>query len=836
MHEVALTVLGVAGLLGIAAFLPPLAFRLNLPFTVLLAVVGCGLGTLVLTLHGLPHVPLVHDLMETFAEGGVTSSLFIAVFLPALLFEAAVAVDVRRLMDDFGHVLLLAVGAVLICVFVVGGTLSAVSSAGIIACLLLGSIVATTDPAAVIGIFRDIGAPRRLSILVEGECLFNDAAAIVMFTLLVGMLKGGAMPDLVSGVTLFLKSFAGGVAFGYLAGRVACLLLPALFGWRMAEMTLTVSLAYVTFVLADHYLHVSGVVAVVAAGLALSAHGRTRMTPSTWETLVETWEQIGFWANALIFLMAAMLVPKMLAGMGWHYLWLLLVLFVATLVARAIVLFGMVPALVRFAAAEPISTPFKVVIMWGGLRGAVSLALALAVTEDTALPAEAKNFVATLTTCFVLATLFLNGTSLRLLIRGLGLDKLSRADREVHHRALILALDEVRERVEAMGKDEEIAEPIVREISGELERRGLDIAMMSEADTPLTPDDRIYIGLATLASHEQELCMEAFREQVISGDLADEALAQVGRLVDGVKINGRAGYEAAVAAGLSFPFDVRVAQWVQYRLGLHLWLARLLSERFEQLLSSEARVRQLLRFTRTHVRPLLGQATAEALTEVLNARLAATQRALTALKEQFPDFARELQRRYLARVSWRLEEEHYRAMLEESTISPEVYEDLARDLGRRRATLDKRLKLDVAMDSESLLARVEMFRDLPADRLRRIAGLLRPRFLVPDEKVVTKGDEGDSMYFIASGALEVKLTTPVSLGSGKFFGEIALLTKRPRTADVVTMSYCRLLELRADDFEQLMHADSALRETINSVADRRLAELGLGPSVGPTPA
>lgn len=834
MHDVALAVLAVAGLLGVAAFLPPLAFRLNLPFTVLLAVVGCALGTGVLLLQGVQSPQMIGDMVTLFGGGGVSSSLFLAVFLPALLFEAAIAVDVRRLMDDFGHVLLLAIGAVLICSFAVGFALDAVSDAGLIACLLLGAIVATTDPAAVIGIFRDIGAPRRLSILVAGESLFNDAAAIVLFILLSGMLKGGQMPGVFSAIMQFVASFAGGLSFGYLAGRFACLVFPALRGWRLAEMTLTVSLAYVSFVLSDHYLHVSGVVAVVTAGLVLSAYGRTRMTPSTWDTLVETWEQIGFWANALIFLMAAMLVPKLLANMGWQHLWLLAVLFAATLAARAVVLFGLMPGLSHFGVADQVSPQFRLVVLWGGLRGAVSLALALAVTEDDALPAGAKSFVATMTTCFVLATLFINGTTLRLLISWLGLDKLSRADREVRHRALILALDAIREKVEAMGNEEEIEEPIIRQISGELERRGLDIAMLSEADTPLTAEDRVYIGLTTIAAHEHELCMAAFREQVISGHLADEAMAQVGRLMDGVKTDGRAGYETAAHASLSFPLWFRLSLWMQYRLGLHRWLAGQLSERFEHLLTTEARVRRVLRFTRTQVRPLLGQATAETLSQVLTARQTATQQALTALKLQFPDFARELQRRYLARVSWRLEEENYRAMLEESTISPEVYEDLARDLGRRRKALDQRLKLDVVLDRRSLLAQVPMFANLPPARLGQIAQLLRPRFVLPNERIVVAGDEGESMYFIATGAVEVKLATPVPLGSGAFFGEIALLTKRPRTADVVTMGYCRLLELHADEFESLMRTDPSLRATINDVAQKRLAELGLQP--GPAPA
>jgi len=828
MHDMALTVLGVAALLGVAAFLPPLAARLSLPFTVLLAVVGCAIGSVVLLAHDAPEHGMLHALGSLFDGSKLSSSLFLTVFLPALLFEAAITTDVRRLADDFGHVLLLAVGAVLICTFTVGLALAGASSAGLLVCLLLGAIVATTDPAAVIGIFRDIGAPRRLSILVAGESLLNDAAAIVLFVLIAAMLKGGQMPGVATGIGMFLLSFIGGAAFGYAIGRAACLAFPLLRGWRLAEVTLTVSLAYFAFVIGDRYLAVSGVVAVVVAGLVLSAYGRTRMTPSSWETLVATWEQVGFWANALIFLMAAMLVPALLRGMGWGDAWLLVVLFLATLLARAVVLFGLMPALSRMGGGEPVSVQFRAVILWGGLRGAVSLALALAVTEDPVLPDEAKRFVAILTTGYVLATLFLNGTTLRLLIRWLGLDRLSRADREVRDRALVLALERIRDRIEDVGKEEEIDPRVVRQVASGLERRGQDIAMRAEGDTPLTEEDRVYIGLTTIAAREQELCIEAFREQLIGARLADEALAQVGRLADGVKMAGRAGYEAAVMAGLLYPRSFRLALELQYRLGKSRWLARLLAERFEYVLSTEARVRQLIRFTRTRLRALLGPVTADALSGVLQRRLEATRKELLALKLAFPGFADDVQRRYLARVSWRLEEENYRAMLEEAAISPEVFDSMARDLQRRREELDRRLQPDVALDRATLLAKVPLFAELAPARLKSIARLLRPRLALPGARVVTEGERGDSMYFIAMGAAEVRLKDrTVPLGSGQFFGEIALLTRMPRTADVVSLSYCRLLELKADDFERLIRADAGLREVINGVAQKRLEENGL---------
>src|SRR5690606_16150546 len=110
-----------------------------------------------------------------------TAETILSIFLPVLLFQAGLTIDVRRMMDDAVPILVLAVVAVLVCSAFVGLALDAVSDVGLVACLMLGAIVATTDPVAVIGIFRDLGAPRRLSLLVEGESLFNDAAAIALF-------------------------------------------------------------------------------------------------------------------------------------------------------------------------------------------------------------------------------------------------------------------------------------------------------------------------------------------------------------------------------------------------------------------------------------------------------------------------------------------------------------------------------------------------------------------------------------------------------------------------------------------------------------------------------
>ncbi|MGA7868477.1 MAG: cation:proton antiporter, partial [Stellaceae bacterium] len=166
MTDTIQTVFVVTALLGLVSLLLPLAERLSIPYAVLLAVVGIAIG-------GVANLPLashpgniISDVVSWLHDFGLSAESLLYVFLPALLFEAALNVDVRQLSDEVGPVLILAVVGVIVCTFVVGFALWPIAPVGVLACVILGAIIATTDPVAVVAIFHDIGAPRRLSTLV----------------------------------------------------------------------------------------------------------------------------------------------------------------------------------------------------------------------------------------------------------------------------------------------------------------------------------------------------------------------------------------------------------------------------------------------------------------------------------------------------------------------------------------------------------------------------------------------------------------------------------------------------------------------------------------------
>lgn len=826
MDVIATALFGLAGLLGLVSLLPPIADRLALPYTVLLGAAGVALGVAAEVFRGAGG--LGGDFMRAIDQLHLTPADVLNIFLPPLLFDAVLALDVRKLVDDAAAIVVMAVVAVILTTVVAGVALWWVSGVGIVACLLVGAIISTTDPAAVVGIFRDLGAPRRLQLLVEGESLFNDAAAIAIFTLLVETLVGSRSGTVSGTIADFGRTFGGGIAVGYLTAWVICGLITLLRNLPLSEISLTVSLAYLSYILADQYAHVSGVVAVVTASLVVGSTGRTRISPMTWSGLTHVWQQLGFWASSLIFLLAAMLVPPILHSADLHELMLLAVLTVAALAARAVVLFGLLPLLSTIGVTQRIGPAFKVVMLWGGLRGAVSLALALAAGDDGQIAPGNAHFITVLSVGFVVVSLLVNGTTLRPLMRLLRLDQLSPADMAMRNRAMALALSTIRESVETLARNQQIEPDLARAAADHYAARLTEVEWGIAGETALSDRDRTYIGLLTLTSREESIYHRHFQDRIVSRRMIELLDVRTTRLQDAARSGGREGYQRAVVDSLKFRRGFRAAMALHHWLGWTGPLAEALSLRFDELLVTRMALRELAIFNRGRIARLLGPSTSAEIGEILAGRLAGIDKALSAMRLQYPDYAETQQRRYLRRVAIRLEENNYRTLFNESVISREILNDLERDLASRRAALDRTVRLRLGLDPVELVVRVPMFANLDAGTVREIARLLKPRLAVPDETLVRRGDPGDAMYFLSSGAVEVYVPgqhPAIQLGSGDFFGEMALLSGDRRSADVLALGYCNLLVLTARDFERLCTRHPGLRDHIDQVAATRRATM-----------
>jgi CPA1 family monovalent cation:H+ antiporter len=822
MFDTALVLLVVAGLMIVVALSQPIAARLKLPQSVALAAIGIGIGVFpaIAVRLGLPGpVDLVADL---FAKLPVNSTIFVYVFLPLLVFEAGVATDFKRTIQDAAPILVLAVVATIVTAAAIGLTLWPFARLPVVTCLLLGSIVATTDPAAVIAVFRDVGAPRRLTWLVEGEALLNDAAAIALFILLLGFIQVGRQPSAISGLSEFIVLFAGGGAFGFVAGRLLLWTTRHVAGDRLAEATLTLAFAYLSFVAAERLFHVSGVVAVLTAGVTLSALGPSRIAPENWAFLSELWEQIAFWARSLIFLLASILVPRLLADVGPRDIFLLAILIAAAFGARAFALFVLLPPLERFKLTQRIDLNYKLAIMWGGLRGALTLVLALAVTENAVLAPNIQRFVAVLATGFVLFTLFVNGTTLRLVIRILGLNRLSTRDEALRDHVLALSYAEACDAAREIGRTHAISQTAIDRVIAPYEAR-LTAAEASEVAMArnLTEADQLIIALASLGNQERVLIIEMLRDGVVSAGAAQVMLGNAETLAEVARNDGRAGYEEASNAALAYPIGFRMALFLYRRLRVVRPLADRLAERLEILLAMRIAIERLIAFNSQQIGRLFGERIARTTREILDRRQQVTEGALDELRRHYPDYLAELEVRFLTQSTLRREMNRYQNLFDEGLISHEVYDDLKRNtLGTGLAL--RRPRFDIGLDARQLVKRLDLLATLDERQLEIVCGMLRPRLAVPHERIIRKGDRGDGVYFIASGMVEVILPDRrIRIGSGAFFGEMALLSGRVRQADVVAVTYCQLLLLRRLDFEQFIRENPDARAAMVRVAKTR---------------
>jgi CPA1 family monovalent cation:H+ antiporter len=816
-------IFGLAALLVVVAFLPALGQRLRLPFTVLLAGLGCVLGIAVSLLgHYGENVPdWLRELLSVAGGMSVTADMLLTIFLPVLLFETALNLDGRDLLDDLGPILTLALVAVILTTVVGGFAIYGISGGSLAAGLLVAAIVATTDPVAVIAIFREVGAPRRLTGLVEGESLLNDAAAIVLFGTLLEIVAGGEAHGFGELGLEIGWEFLGGAAFGAILGRLAGLIVGRIDRGGPAETTLSVGLAYLAYTVSDLFLHVSGVVAVVLAGLVFGSVGRTRIGARDWQNVTATWAQLGFWGSSLIFVLASTLAPGVLATTQPFDLVLLAVLIIAAFVARAACLWGIVPFLTR---SRRISNRYLTVILWGGLRGAVTLALVLAVIQSPGVPEDVRHLVSVLATGFVLFTLLVPGLTLRLLLKRLGLDQLDPLERLVRAKAMALAESQILKRLSETAITYGIDLDQSEEVQSLYQRRLAAETALREGDDLLRR--QLVAALATITQREAQLYVEEQSRGMVSRGTATFLIRGAGRLLDALKTGGFDGYRTEARRQHKFSYVMRFAAFLHRALGVQWLLAHRLAMRAELLLVRQHALQEAVDFARTRVRALFGDRVAETAESVLESRVADLERSVDSLRLQYPDYWSAVSGRYLSRVAVRLELEAYYRMLEERLLSPQVLHHLAIELEGRLREFEAIPPLDLRLDVVDLVRSVPLLRGLDPESTKEIERLLVPRLALPGERIVREGERGDEMFFIASGAVEVVLPEDrIRLGTGDFFGEMALINRRPRGADVVAIAYCRLLVLGRDAFRRFLKAHPDLMRQVRKVAAERARTL-----------
>jgi CPA1 family monovalent cation:H+ antiporter len=335
-------------LLMVASIVALIGRRFRIPYTVGLVLAGLALS------------------LRSPVEVALSPKLFLSLLLPPLLFEAAFYLNIEELRRNLSTIVLLAVPGVLLTMFLVGGVVSLGSGLSLPIALVFGSLIAATDPVAVVGIFRKLGAPKRLEVLLEGESLLNDGTAIVIFNLTLAFLASGEF-NLINGLTDFVRIAGGGLIVGLSFGWFFARLIARIDD-HLVEITLTTVLAFGSFLVAEDLLHVSGVLAVVAAGIVGGNVGPRGMSPTTRIVVFNFWEYAAFLANSAVFLLIGLQLDLPALINSWQsILWAI----GAVLASRALVVY-----LISYLGRS-IPLSWRHVLFWGGLRGGIALTLAL---------------------------------------------------------------------------------------------------------------------------------------------------------------------------------------------------------------------------------------------------------------------------------------------------------------------------------------------------------------------------------------------------------------------------------------------------------------------------
>jgi len=821
VHEL---VVGVIALLLIAVSIRVVSKRFNLPFTVLLVLSGIVLAQLAAFA---PHP------FDQFAHVEISEDVILLIFLPTLIFESAFNLDARKLRQNLIPILFLAVPGVLLSTAIIGGLLYWLTPLSGVYALILGALLSATDPVAVIAIFKQLGVPKRLTVLVEGESLFNDATAIVLTHILIAVAVSGnfGVGELASGVVDFLVVFIGGLLVGVVTAFVFGWLIGHVQSDKYIEVPLTMILAYASFVMAEE-IHLSGVMAVVAAGVMMGGWGRTKISPAISHYLSELWEYFAFMANALIFLLVGLLVNLQEL---WKSLDTLIWVIIAMLISRFVVVYMLVPLSNRFGNAERVERNYQHIMYWGGLRGAVALALVLSLPES-----EFKALLLALTAGAVLFTLIVQGLSIKVLVHRLGLDNPPLGDRLASCGAALDAVQKAGEAIPSLQKSSLFNTKIATELEREY-----------QAKRSYWEKEREKLVQAELSEKEEEtlLFLEAFLIEKKSyyamftqGDLSEQdyhdLMHSIDAQIDHLHACGR--LPKSTLHGILLR---RMERGFLHLLERHFSSSSLL-QRYSRYYTARDYIKSwaqrygsaevLAKLPERAGREGISDKSLQYVIAIYSKWNKSASGRLEQTASQFPEFVDMLQERRARRLSLFAERQTVEGHIKNGEISEKMGDDLLASIDNELRQLRGYDTKGLSVDTNELLAKVAFFKTMQAEELAQIKDYLHLITVPPGEYIIHQGEQGSSMFFIARGEIKVLRETEGRsellgvLRGGDFFGEHSLLNHETRNATCRAATACALYELRSKDFGEIIERFPEVRsavDEVNQLREKRLNEL-----------
>ncbi len=466
--------LSLFSLLLISLVVYILAQKIRIPYTVLLVIAGSLL------------VPISQIEFFSFINSfELTPELLFFVFLPILIFESAYNIKISSMLSNIRAISLLAIVGLLVSTFFVGIFGKFLFQAlgydvPLLVMLLFGAIISATDPVAVLALFKEYGAPRRLTLIFEGESLFNDGTAFAVFLVFLEILMHGyaGTSSIVDGLLNFVIMLFGGIIFGMMMGFVFAKLIEWVKGHEHLEITMTLLVAHFTFILtevisehlviAGQQIRFSSIIATMVASMIIGNFGRFKMSLAVEGYMERFWSYFGFITNSLVFILMGLLFVEQSIDLHVAIMPILLSI-VVVMLGRALAIYPVLGFLNLTKKEEPIPLSWMHLLSWGSLRGSLAVIMVLLIPDDLTVaewnfPFSIKDFITAITIGSIYFTLLIKATSIGKVMHKLGIDALTDYEEVSYFKSKALIYDEAMKTLDKLLAEQKISEQQYRSL------------------------------------------------------------------------------------------------------------------------------------------------------------------------------------------------------------------------------------------------------------------------------------------------------------------------------------------------------------------------------------